>query len=1062
MDCSEKIELLGRAFAYGEADGLAVYLNENCTYHSDYAQKHFTSAAQIIKNINSVAAAVKKCNDEGNDSTYSYSIVKLTDVLKDGIPLDDLYGESFFDVFEDGILLYQFGDPNPVAVVYAKFNPGGFFTEINLSRNKKWFSVTFYGDDGLEDSIKDIPYTVKPMSSHDRLVKELQSVWTHQDHEYENLDDKEVYIWRQADKFIKDWLDNNGYYVCESQIFDDCIGYRCNRNNYAYTVYMYAYGKEQTAHLDGEYCRRLCDYEFSAHSTVLVVYLNVKRSKNGEDVTYTVCNYAGDEDRAIELWRVIEVAGKPILEFYPRKELMDITDKLMYGFNRSSMDVYDCIVCAKNPSFNGLDHPGSFMNYAFYNCLLNLHLKYGNMKVGYVRFNDVIYSAVPYLDGYGYFSFLVNPDTNRIVEVTAHPFEDDDRPVAEFIRTDEREESDLYDFVPSIVSVKALPPAATERFAIKAEFDNGECRKYVLPIDSEAEKDSSVSYLRHEFTDSIWESARVVEKRSAGVNGYPECGQAIAFDNGFYISSMLCYIDGTIYTEPVVCNEPVYDDGTYKLTRKWTWKANSVYADEETGLLKALISGRAFNWYGKSTFAKPDGSARFSIDFDYIDSFKEGLARVVKRGAGYGFVDKDMHFVIPMQYDDAEDFHNDRARVKRGDTWLLIDKSGNEIPLKQPGGKYQEICDFSEGLCRVSTLKLSFMDLAYHSDYEEIAGTWGYIDENGNEVIAPQYIYANDFSGGVAIVCKGEWTIDKKWDNKYKKGCYWTEEELWGGIDRNGNEVIPFIFDEVKFFWDTDEVFMAHYGGWDDGKWGVIDNHGNWLAEPAFEDIDYEYHDGLFAFYQEGKWSGDDVLLGIYDLKQNRVIFEPQFYDVSFHDDGYIEVDVYDQELGRRVEKLIDRNGNEKFHSIYSFLYTWRKPYEVVIRDESGDRHGLIDEDGNVILPCKYNAAWNGVSYENRRIIFVENGKQGIRDFDDNLIVEPIYQEIHGLHDPLLTVRVGDKDHYKEGLITCDGKEILPAKFERITWYNGNCIICCNEGYSEMLMLEINQPFGMV
>ena len=1058
MDFSEKIELLGQAFAFGKTDELAVYLNENCTYHSDYAHKHLTSAAQIIKSMNSVAEAVKRNNEEGKNSTYTYRTIKLAEVFKEGVSLDDLYGDSFFDVCEEGVLLYQFGDPNPVAVVYAKSNPGGFFTEINLSRNKKWFAVTFYGDDGLEDSFKDIPYTVKPMSSHDRQVQEMRSVWTHQDYDYENLDDSEVYIWRQADKFIKDWLDDNGYYVRESQVFDDCIGYRCNRNNYAYTVFMYAYGQEKTAQLDGDYCKKLLDYDLSDHSTVLVVYLNVKRRKNGESFTYTVCNYAGDEDRSIELWRVIEVAGKPILEYYPRKEMMDATDELMYAFNRSSMDVYDCIVCAQNPSFSGYNSNGSYMNAWFYSSLLNLHEKYGNMKIGYVRFNDVVYSSVPYLEGYGYFTFRVDNRTNRIIEVSSFPFEDGDRPIAEFIRTDEQEDSNLYDFIPAIVSVKALPSAATERFAIQAEFDNGECRKYVLPIDSEGEAEETVKYLGYAFSDSVWESARVVEKRPAGVDGYPECGQAIAFDNGFFISAMLCYIDGVRYSEPVVCNEPVYDDGTYKLTRKWSWKVNSVYVDEETGLLKTLLSGQAFNWYGKSTFAQPDGSARCSLNFDYISDFKEGLALVMKRGIGYGYIDKDLHFVIPMQYDNAEDFQNGRARVKRGDSWMFIDKTGEETPI-QPSDfseRYQQICDFSEGLCRVSTLRLSFMDLAYQSDYEEIAGTWGYVDERGNEVIAPQYIYANDFSGGIAIVCKGKWTIDKKWDNKYNKGRYWTEEELWGGIDRNGNEVIPCKFDEIKFFWDTDGVYMAHFGGWKEGKWGVIDNHGNWLVEPIFEDIDYEYHDGLFAFYPEDKWSGDDVPLGIYDLKQKRVLFEPQFYDVSFRDDDYIEVEAYDEELGRRVEKLIDRNGKEKFHSIYSSIHTWRVPYEVIIRDETGDHHGLIDEDGNVILPCKYDAAWGGVSYENRRIVFVENGKQGIRDFDDNLIVEPIYQEIHGLQNPLLTVRVGDKDHYKEGLITRDGKEILPAEYERITWYNGNCIICCNDGkgYTEMLVFE--------
>lgn len=98
-----------------------------------------------------------------------------------------------------------------------------------------------------------------------------------------------------------------------------------------------------------------------------------------------------------------------------------------------------------------------------------------------------------------------------------------------------------------------------------------------------------------------------------------------------------------------------------------------------------------------------------------------------------------------------------------------------------------------------------------------------------------QYIYANDFENGIAIVAKGKWTIDPKWDNKYNQGRYWTEEELWGAIDKDGNEVIPFIFDEIKHFFDRSDMFMVHYGGWKDGHWGVVDCKGNPVTKYVYE-----------------------------------------------------------------------------------------------------------------------------------------------------------------------------------------------------------------------------------
>ena len=1045
------IDLLGKAFAGGEEDSLAPCLADNCVYTSEYANKQYDSAEKIIERMKFVDSHLTEKN------RYTYRVVLLQDIVDP----EDVRAELRFSgnalPNEYGLYLYQYSDQDPVAVVLVSQNAQGKICEILLSRNRKLFNMEFYGEDIKEDSPFDLPSTVTPLTSHDRQVKELRRTFSGQ-----HLDDipeeeqDNLYIWRQADLFIKDWLRNNGYYVRESQIQEDCIGYRCDRKGYAYTVYMYAYGQEKTAQLDGDYCKKLGQNDFSKNSTVLIVYLKVKRFIRGEKVTYKVCYYGGDEDtNYIELWQLSEVNGKYILEYYPRKEMMDRTYELMYAFNHDSLDVYDCIIAGQNPKFEGYGERGLLFNDAFYGALKKLHAEYGDMKMGYVRYNDVVYSGVPYLEGYGFFGFEVFNNNNRIHTIYTRPFEGGERPCAEFIKTQETVESDMYSHYPKIVEAIPLAPVETERFALKLIFDNGESKKYVLPIDDAVAADEAVKYRYHVFTDKIWQSAKIVSTQKSEYRGFPARGQSIVFKNGFFISAYLCYEDSKLYTEPVLCNETVYEDEEIKVNRLWRWKVNSIYEDEETGFMGTLVSGFARNYNGISTFATRDGKRLTSLDFDYTDSFHEGLACVGLAGRGYGFIDETGELVIPTIYENADGFKNGRATVKRDGKRYYIDKSGKEIEIAADlDRKYQGVGELCEGFCRVSTLKLGFMDLAYHSDYSEIAGTWGYVDESGNEVIPPQYIYANDFEDGIAIICKGEWTIDKKWDNEYNTGRYWTEEELWGAIDKTGKEVIPCIFDEIKYFNDTSEVFMAHCGGWKTGKWGVISRTGEWLVDPIFEDIAYDYKDGLFAFYQDDKW-GDDVPLGVYDLNQRKVIFEPQFFDVSFRDDGYLEVEAYDEKLGRRIEKIIDLDGNEAFPSIYSSIYGWREPYEVVIRDENGSRHGLIDKEGNVLLPCKYDVPWDGISYEKRRLIIPQDGKQAVIDFDDNVIIPAKYYEIHGLDDILLTVRDGEKDNYKEGLITHNGTVVVPPKYHRIGWCKDNRILCCNEGGCEMLELII-------
>ncbi|MCL1991554.1 MAG: WG repeat-containing protein, partial [Spirochaetes bacterium] len=64
-------------------------------------------------------------------------------------------------------------------------------------------------------------------------------------------------------------------------------------------------------------------------------------------------------------------------------------------------------------------------------------------------------------------------------------------------------------------------------------------------------------------------------------------------------------------------------------------------------------------------------------------------------------------------------------------------------------------------------------------------------------------------------------------------------------INKTGKEIIPCKFDEIKYFMNhgTEEAesseeygassyLMAHFGGWQNGNWGVIDYSGNWVVPP--------------------------------------------------------------------------------------------------------------------------------------------------------------------------------------------------------------------------------------
>ena len=216
---------------------------------------------------------------------------------------------------------------------------------------------------------------------------------------------------------------------------------------------------------------------------------------------------------------------------------------------------------------------------------------------------------------------------------------------------------------------------------------------------------------------------------------------------------------------------------------------------------------------------------------------------------------------------------------------------------------YVDIGYFSEDMCSVAAVSYNCNDLAYHSDHSDKAGIWGFINKYGEEVIKPQYIYTFEFEDGIAIVAKGKWGKEREDENG--NPLYWSQDERWGGIDYTGNEVIPFIFDEIEPCFDTTDYFIAHVGGWPDGSWGVIDRTGKWVTEPKFERLDNDWNDGLLVFeYYNAEIC--DSLYGLYGAVSNKVILDPVNSDIWFNDDGTVEIESYDKDYSKRIKKVVN------------------------------------------------------------------------------------------------------------------------------------------------------------
>ncbi|MCB9169497.1 MAG: WG repeat-containing protein [Flavobacteriales bacterium] len=145
--------------------------------------------------------------------------------------------------------------------------------------------------------------------------------------------------------------------------------------------------------------------------------------------------------------------------------------------------------------------------------------------------------------------------------------------------------------------------------------------------------------------------------------------------------------------------------------------------------------------------------------FKTVGYFSDGLAWAKNASDAVGFINKKGEWVIPAKYDAAGDMdpESGMARVKSGDMWMYVDRSGKEMSVAATS--YGQ---FSEGLC--------------DGKQGDVAG---FFDKTGHWVIEPKFEAVRDFKNGLAAARQGG---------------------MWGFIDKTGKWVIEPRYDAVKDF----------------------------------------------------------------------------------------------------------------------------------------------------------------------------------------------------------------------------------------------------------------------
>ncbi|MFK7949771.1 MAG: WG repeat-containing protein [Saprospiraceae bacterium] len=298
-------------------------------------------------------------------------------------------------------------------------------------------------------------------------------------------------------------------------------------------------------------------------------------------------------------------------------------------------------------------------------------------------------------------------------------------------------------------------------------------------------------------------------------------------------------------------------------------------------------------------FPKSGYQQQASLEFNNYD-YK--VTWIIQDGK-YGLLDtRTKTFIIPPIYDDAEMYHADYSLVKKNGKYGFINHDGEMITKFE----YTTAQHHNDKLVLVQKEdKFTFLDknilsgrhfdfagnIEFEEEYDMVissytdnysivmtGGRYGYIDENGEQVIPLMYEEVTIFNGQFAAV-----KIDNKWgaidrsngkmiDFKYQKMRPFDENNTvvkkgkkWGIIDIQEKAILPIKYKHISNF-NTDKVALAKKGK----SWGLINQKGKTLIDFEY-DLDENYID-LLQITDGYVWLKKDGLWGTVDLNHNIII----------------------------------------------------------------------------------------------------------------------------------------------------------------------------------------------
>lgn len=200
-------------------------------------------------------------------------------------------------------------------------------------------------------------------------------------------------------------------------------------------------------------------------------------------------------------------------------------------------------------------------------------------------------------------------------------------------------------------------------------------------------------------------------------------------------------------------------------------------------------------------------------------------------------------------------------------------------------------------------------------------------------------------------------------------------------------------------------VVSSYYPVFTNEKWGVIDQKGNIVIEPTYDEM---------ITIPDSK---TDIFICI-----ENVNYDTNTYTVKVLNSKNKEI-LNDYDLVEAVENIDEANN------------MWYE--EGVLKVKKGELYGLVNFSGKEILKPEYQKI-TALTGTKNSLLLKKDDKFGLCDNKGNIVINPEYKEIKSIDNDYKNGYIVINNEDKYGVIDFDSKVILESKYEDIKQVTGN------------------------